>query len=174
MKTREQIYSNEAKQLLRDITTYHCIKRSQLLKLYFGKEQKIENLLSYFFKQGRIYHNNKTDMFFDNEDMQNDVQMIKALWVLVDFAEIAEFHSIDEFPVQLIFFAEGETYEVISVLPDKEILIERALANKPKESIGKRIIIVENTAQIECINVDNAVFCTVDANTGEIQYYKRE
>ena len=174
MKTREQIYSNEAKQLLRDITIYHCIKRSQLLKLYFGKEQKIENLLSYFVKQGRIYHDRQTDTFFDNEDMQKDIQMIKAIWVLADFAEIAEFHSTDEFPIQLIFFANGETYEVICVPKDKEALVEQALSHIPKESTGKQIIIVGDMNQIENINVLNAVFCTVDADTGEIKYYKRE
>lgn len=174
MKTREQIYSNEAKQLLRDITTYHCIKRSQLLKLYSDKEQKIENLLTYFVKQGRIYYDNQTDTYFDNEDMQNNMQMIAAIWVLADFSEIVEFHSVDEFPVQLIFFADGETYDVIYVPMDKETLVERALSNVPKESVGKQIIIVENVDQIKRMNVDAAVFCTIDTNMGNIQYYKRE
>lgn len=174
MKTREQIYSNEAKQLLRDITTYHCMKRSQLLKLYSDKEQKIENLLAYFVKQGRIYYDKQTDTYFDNEDMQNNMQMIAAIWVLADFSEIVEFHSVDEFPVQLIFFAEGETYDVIYVPMDKETLVERMLSNVPKESVGKQIIIVENVNQIERMNIDAAVFCTIDANTGNIQYYKRE
>lgn len=174
MKTREQIYSNEAKQLLRDITTYHCIMKSQLIKLYPGKEQKIENLLSYFVKQGRIYHDNQSDVFFDNEDMQSNSQMLDAIWILADFIENTEYHSADEFPIQLIFFADGETYEVISMPKDKATLIEQALAHIPEESAGKRIIIVENVNQIEHINIENAVFCTVDTYTGDIQYYKRE
>ena len=37
MKTREQIYSKEASELLRDITMYHCVKHEQLLMLFYIK-----------------------------------------------------------------------------------------------------------------------------------------
>ena len=55
MKTREQIYRQEAASLLRDVTTYHCAKGEQLKRLYPGKEEKIEHLLGYLVKQGRVY-----------------------------------------------------------------------------------------------------------------------
>ena len=54
-KTREQIYRQEAASLLRDVTTYHCAKGEQLKRLYPGKEEKIEHLLGYLVKQGRVY-----------------------------------------------------------------------------------------------------------------------
>ena len=54
MKTREQIYGQEAAGLLRDVSMYRALTEMQLLKLYPHKENKIRNLLSYLQKQGRI------------------------------------------------------------------------------------------------------------------------
>ena len=51
MKTRDQIYGKEAAELLRDITTYHYLLQEQFLRLYPGKEDKVQNLLSFFVKQ---------------------------------------------------------------------------------------------------------------------------
>lgn len=46
MKTREQIYGQEAAGILRDVSMYHALTETQLLKLYPHKESKIRNLLS--------------------------------------------------------------------------------------------------------------------------------
>ena len=54
MKTREQIYGQEATGILRDVSMYRALTEMQLLKLYPHKESKIRNLLSYLQKQGRI------------------------------------------------------------------------------------------------------------------------
>ena len=54
MKTREQIYGQEAAGILRDVSMYRALTEMQLLKLYPHKESKIRNLLSYLQKQGRI------------------------------------------------------------------------------------------------------------------------
>ena len=81
MKTREQIYGKEAAALLRDITTYHCMKPGQILKLYPGKERQVENLLTHLTRQGRIFYDTDTDTYFDNPDMRPDPEMLSALWV---------------------------------------------------------------------------------------------
>ena len=78
MKTREQIYGKEAAALLRDITTYRCIKHQQLLKLYPGKERQIDSLLAHLVRQGRVFHNTDTDTYFDSPDMQTDPDMLSA------------------------------------------------------------------------------------------------
>ena len=54
MKTREQIYGQEAAGILRDVSMYHALTETQLLKLYPHKESKIRNLLSYLQKQDRM------------------------------------------------------------------------------------------------------------------------
>lgn len=64
MKTREQIYSREATEILRDITTYHYIRHDQLLRLYPQKNKDvIDNLLSYLVRQGRIFYDSGRDWY---------------------------------------------------------------------------------------------------------------
>ena len=63
MRNREQIYGQEAAELLRNITVYHCMRRDQLLCLYPGKEGVIENLLRYLVKQQRIFYNTDRDCY---------------------------------------------------------------------------------------------------------------
>lgn len=171
MKTREQIYRKEAAELLRDITTYHYIRRNQLLRLYPNKEEKIDNLLSYLVRQGRIFYETNRDLYHDGTEASPDKHMIAALWVLIDFIEKTAYYSAVEFPACLIFIAGEEIYEVVYVPADNTALIEHALAQN--EPDGKRIVIVEDASMIPALCISGAAaFCTV-SDTGEIQYYKQ-
>ena len=174
MKTREQIYSREATEILRDITTYHYIRHDQLLRLYPQKNKDvIDNLLSYLVRQGRIFYDSNRDWYHDGTEAHVDTEMLAALWVLADFIDRTVYHSATYFPIKLFFFAEGEVYEVIYVAIDKEALIEQALLQSGEEN-GKRILIIEDTAQIERLHIsDIAAYCIV-SDMGEIQYYKQQ
>ena len=173
-RKREEFYRQEAENLLRDVTTYHCAKREQLMRLYPGKEEKIERLLGYLAKQGRIFYRAETDTYYDHPKMQNDLEMLSALWVLADFGDKYEYHSTDAYPTKIVFFADGETYEIVYVPWDKETLILHAMRMRHDDDCGKKILIIEEVSQIEKINLDDAIFCTVDVDTGEVQYYKKE
>lgn len=174
MKTREQIYGKEAADILRNITTYHYIRHDQFLRLYPGKEDKIENLLSFFVRQGRIFYDNKTKMYHDGTEAAANYEMLSAIWVLADFIDRADYHSSTDFPVNLIFIADGELYEVIYVAPGNEALIEHALAQQPSDA-EKRIVITEDTEQFSRLSIpDVTAYCTVDMDSGNIQYYKQE
>lgn len=174
MKTREQIYSKEAAELLRDITTYHYIRHNQLLQLYPGKENKIDNLLSYLVRQGRIFFEPERDIYHDGTEASPDYEMLAALWVLTDFIDRTDYHSSTDFPAKLIFIADGELYEVIYVADGNETLIEHALAQQA-DNEEKRIVIVEETKQFSMLTLPNVTaYCTVNMNTGAVQYYKQE
>ena len=173
-KRREDFYRQEAESLLRDITTYHCVKREQLKRLYPGKEEKIERLLGYLVKQGRIFYRADTDTFYDNQKMQNDLEMLSALWVLADFGDRYEYHSTDAYPTKIVFFSDGETYEIIVVPIEKAGLILHALSMRKNGDSGKKILIVEDTSHIDQIVLEDAIYCTVDTESGEVQYYKKE
>ena len=56
MKTRDQIYGQEAARLLRDVTMYRALTKPQLLALYPGKKEKIAALLNHRVRQGRIFY----------------------------------------------------------------------------------------------------------------------
>ena len=174
MKTRAEIYSKEAADMLRNITTYHYMRHDQLLRLYPGKEEKIDKLLSFFLRQGRIFQDDHSGLYHDGTEAHADNEMLAALWVLVDFIDRVDYHSSTDFPIKLIFIANGELYEVIYVETGGEALIEHAVAKQPEDA-EKRIVIVESAEQIGKLNIpDVTAYCTVDMNTGAVQYYKQE
>lgn len=174
MKTRADIYGKDVAEVVRIITTYHHIRKEQLLRLFPKKESKIENLLSILSKGGRIQYEPKTEMYHDGTEESPGYAMRSALWVLADFIDKAEYHSAADFPSTLIFFAEGQLYEVIYVEPDKEALIEHALSMTEHDA-EKRIVIVDTAEQIGRLSIpDVTAFCTVDMETGTVQYFKHD
>lgn len=135
MRNREQIYGQEAAGLLRNITVYHCMRRDQLLRLYPGKEGVIENLLRYLVKQQRIFYNTDRDCYGDVPDCREDRELTAALWVLLDFIEKVEYHSPDNMPAKLVFFADGEVYEVVYVGPGREDAVPNQDTSVPEGSV---------------------------------------
>lgn len=174
MITREQIYGKEATEILRYVTTYHCITRNHLLRIYPDREKQIDNLLKYLLRQGRIFTSpNTADIFFDNSECPLDREMLAALWVYADFSDRAEYHYAGEFPVKILFFADATVFDIIYVSEDKEALINCAAMQLDEDS--KRIVIVETMEQIDKLTIPNtAAYCLVNLHTGEIQYYTTE
>ena len=174
MKTRADIYGKDVAETVRLITTYHRIHKDQLLRLFPTKEGKIENLLSVLSKEGRIQYEPEAEVYHDGTKESLGCAMRSAIWVLADFIEKVDYHSSADFPSTLIFFAEGELYDVIYVEPDKEALIEHALAMTERDA-EKRIVIVETSEQIGRLSIpDVTAFCTVDIQTGTVQYFKHD
>lgn len=172
MRNREQIYGQEAAGLLRNITVYHCIRHDQLLRLYPGKEDVIENLLRYLVRQQRIFYNADRDCYGDVPDCREDRELTAALWVLLDFIEKVEYHSPDDTPVKLVFFAESEVYEVIYVSPNKEAMWQHALSTGDES--GRRLVIIEEEAQMQRLRIPHtAAYCMVD-KPGCVQYFRKE
>lgn len=174
MKTREQIYRQEAASLLRDISIYQCIIGKQWKRLYPGKESKIEQLLENLVKQGRMFYYPYKDTYFLTTETKPDYEMLAALWVLSDFGDKCEYHSTDAYPSKIVFFADGETYEIVYVPADKVGLILHAMKTRNDNDCGKKILIVENSSLMEEIDLENVIFCMVDMESGEVQYYKKE
>ncbi len=172
MKTRKDIYGNEAAEMLRIVTLYHNIRKSQLVSLFpETKPDVIEKLIFHLQNNRRIYHNKSTDILYDNAEYNTDVGIITCLWVLCDFIDKVEFHSSSDFPVNMVFFSSGELYEVSYIPENREAVFEQAFKNC--EPGGKRIIVLENTEQITKANIpDVTAYCTVDSDSGEIKYFK--
>ena len=89
LKTRSDLYSREAAELLRLITMYPGILELQLIRFFPGKETKIKNLLSHLKKQGRILL--RENGSYSAPDVGSDLRhgdMEKAVWVLLDLSLI--------------------------------------------------------------------------------------
>jgi len=175
MKTREQIYGNEAADLLRSITMYKTLTEKQIIRLYPGKETVIKNLITHLTKQGRIYQDYKKRRISASAEYNAkvDAGLLDAVWVLIDFIDRVEYHYVSDFPVKIVFFADGEEYEIVYVPFEQETLISHVLAGK-NETETRRIMLIDSPEQIDNINISNiAGFCTVNSD-GAVRYYKTE
>ena len=173
MKTREQIYGQEAASILRDVAMYKALTEEQLLRLYPQKESKVKNLLAYLVRQGRL-HRSGGYFCVDSEQVEHiDRGMMSAVWVLLDFIEQAEFHSVGEYPAKIIFLAGGEVYEIIYVEEGKDTLVNQLLS-KAAEAASKYIVLVDQPDQIPELHIPNTSgYCTV-SREGAVQYYQIE
>lgn len=172
MKTRAEIYGNEAAALLRIVTMYPGLNMQQLLCFHPGKEEIIKTLLSHLQKQGRIFQTDTGGYFPSGWAAKSDNSLIRAAWVLLDFIGQVEYHAPGDFPVKLIFFANGELYEIVYAASGQEALINHAL--RDDRSGGRRIILVDNPEDIRRIDCPGiSGFCTVDA-AGQVHYFTAE
>jgi len=175
MKTRAQIYDREAAALLRDISMYHCLTEEQLLRLYPGKADKIKNLLTYFVHQKRIWKEETSPYYCAAPDSMDNMDrgLFAAVWVLADFIDQVEYHSVGDYPAKIIFFAGGEVYEIVHAVQGKEVLLSHVLADTGEQP-SRYIVLVDDPAQIPELDIPNVNgYCTVSP-TGEVQYYQKE
>lgn len=171
MKTRAEIYGNEAAELLRIVTIYPGLSEQQLLCFHPGKETTAKALLSHLKRQGRIFQNDNGGYYPFGRTAKTDGALIQAVWILLDFIQEVDYHAPADFPVKLVFFAHGELYEVAHVANGQEIIACHALCGNKGSS--RRIILVDSPSQIPKINCPGVSgFCTVTP-FGQIRYYKK-
>ena len=85
MKTRAEIYGNEAADLLRIVTMYPGLCEQQLLCFHPGKEDTAKALLSHLERQGRIFQTDGGGYFLAGQTPKTDHALVRAVWVLLDF-----------------------------------------------------------------------------------------
>ena len=85
MKTRAEIYGNEAADLLRIVTMYPGLCEHQLLCFHPGKEDTAKALLSHLERQGRIFQTDGGGYFLAGQTPKTDHVLVRAVWVLLDF-----------------------------------------------------------------------------------------
>lgn len=172
MKTRELLYTNEASELIRVLTTYKTLKTAQLYRLFSGKEEAIRTLLSRYVKHERLFFSRDKSLISSSPEINIDIGNMKSFWVLLDFYDRIEYHLLSEYPVRSTFFIDGEQYAVIYVPAGHEQMIMQALANKA-DSESKKIVIVDTPEQISRLAMENVGgFCTV-SDDGDIQYFQK-
>ena len=93
------------------------------------------------------------------------------MWVLLDFIRRVDYHAPADFPVKLVFFADGELYEIAYIAAGQEALVCHALRGNKGGS--RRIMLVDAPAQIAKIDCPGiSGFCTVDEE-GRTNYFKK-
>ena len=112
--TRQQIYSNEATDILHQISMYPGILEQQVCAFHPDKKAQVENLISYFIKQERIQREDNGSLYIIgcSPKPQKDV-LIRSIWVLIDFLKDVEFHCAGDYPIMIVFLIKGKEYQII-------------------------------------------------------------
>lgn len=173
MKTRADIYGQEAADLLREVSMYPGLSEGQLARFHPGREEKVRNLLAHLQRQGRIAPAETGGYFPRGEHMRGtDTGLVRSVWVLLDFIDRVEYHSPGDFPVKLVFFSAGRMYEVVYVSEGQEALVAQAL-KQCRQGESRRIVLVEDAGQIPLLHFpDISGFCTVEPD-GKVSYYRQ-
>lgn len=129
--------------------------------------------MTHLTKQGRIFLEDGFYCAAPECIGQIDRSLLAAVWVLLDFIDQVEFHSVGDYPAKIIFFADGEVYEIAHAGLGKEILISQLL-NAPGEKPSRYLVLVDAPEQIADLELPNVNgYCTV-SSAGEVQYYQKE
>lgn len=172
--TRVHLYAIEATNILTEIGTYPGILKEQLLKLHPGKEDKIQNILSFFQKQNRIVLDDCNSLYKAGcIDRRNQNAIIRSMWVLLDFLSDVEYHTASIYPVMIVFFIKGEEYQIIHT-PEGSSGIIGAVLREQSDYSARRILLVDSPSQIKNLLYPGVTaYCTVSIN-GNIHYYKEK
>lgn len=178
MLTRKQLYSDEAAEILRVISSYHALKVQQVYLLYPKKEAAVKSIISSLVRQRRIYIDEETGIVASDADYlkRPNEDRIAAFWVMLDFIKQIQYHIAGEFPVCISFFTAHEAYEIISVHEGEEYLIRHVFSQNdhPETDFPKRLLMVSCPEQIYDLSIPGAVgYCTVNPD-GAVSYFKQQ
>ena len=174
LKNRAAIYQREAAEMLHNISLYPGLTEEQLCRFFPEKEATAKTLLAHMLKEGRVFRD-RNGRCYANQEAQSgtDKDLSRCVGVLLDFIDQVEYHTVGEFPAAILCFANGELYEIVPIPQGKETMICQLL-RQPQKDAGTRIVVVDDAAQIELLDIPQAAgFCTV-AEDGTVSYYKKE
>jgi len=179
MRTRDQIYAREAAALLRDISMYRVLTEEQIQRLhpskYAREREKVRNLLLYLVKQQCAWLSEDEQFYLASPDALEDMDrgLFAAVWVLTDFMDQVEYHSVGDYPAKIIFFADGEVYEIVHAAQGKEVLVSNVLSSSGDRP-SHYLVLVDDPGQIEELQIPHANGYCIVTPAGEVQYYLKE
>jgi len=174
MKTRDNIYREEASSLVRTLKNYHAITYEQALLLFPKKPDTMKTLIRSLVKQKRIYFDEEKNLLCDRPESADhpDYGLIAAFWVLLDFKKAIVYHINGDFPIKIHFFSQDETYEIIHIPLEQEGLINHVLA-VPSKDHTNRIVVLEEESQATLVQIPHVIaFCLVSQD-GAVSYYRK-
>ena len=116
LKNRAAIYQREAAEMLHNISLYPGLTEEQLCRFFPEKEATAKTLLAHMLKEGRIFCA-ENGRYYANQEAQNgaDKDLSRCVWVLLDFIDQVEYHTVGEFPAAILCFANALALQVSGI-----------------------------------------------------------
>lgn len=150
------IQSSREKRIVSFIQEYRTVTGQQI-KDFIGASDKLLDRILHTHriqKDGDIYYIGR----------QPDMNMIKAIPVLIHFKKDIEWHLRSDFPFYITFYMHNKAFDVTVIKSGEEAMMSAAI-NRVRH-IERIIAVVEDINSINRLNIDTPVrYCTVDPVT---------
>ena len=174
-KTNE--FREKAERILDFIETYGVLKYAQLEKFFPDSRKNFD----YLVKNKRLFKIEDGSYISTDLELRPDKTIIAALSVLGDVLSKVKMYSRAIPPAQVSFITyDGEYYEIIYVAHGMEAMITAAFdtqlaarkRNQTNEDNAKRMIIVEDKAQMQRLRIPGTMRFALVQPDGSLTYYK--
>lgn len=171
MKTRNELYQ-DCTMLLEILSKYPTLLIEQVYPFFPKKQTKaVDGIIYNLVQQKRIVVKDGYISLSPYLTIEPNHGLIQTIWVLLDFYESVIYHAPGELPCNLVFLTHKDCYEVIYIKPGEERQICSIYRLLPDDDQVKRLIVVEQEAQIKQIQISQTLaYCTINPD-GQVSYY---
>ena len=170
-------FNNKAEEILDFVDTYRVLRTGYLEKFFPGDKKVVD----YLIKHKRLDKSSDGAYISANEELRPDKALLAALGMLGDIFEKVKTHARAIPPAQISFLTQGgDYYEIVYVGYGMEAMVtasyETQLAAKKRikdhADTTKRMMIVENTDQMERLPIPGIARFALVQPDGSLTYYK--
>ncbi len=161
------------------IRKYNVMELGQVELFFPGERTGVIRAMRRLEKNRQIFRNPYTGLISSSGFAYSvkDEGTIRALWVLGDMVgkRKVESHFLaqrEDFPVRIVFFDSGEIYDILYV-GIGDVKLVNGIYGKMRRPEGRHIVVIEDKALMEQIQIPDVVgFCLV-RDSGEVEYYRK-
>lgn len=170
-------FNKKAEVILDFMDSYETIRQVDLAK-FFPKDNKV---IAYLLKNRRLFESIDDLYISTSIDVSPDRAMSAALGVLGDIFDKVHSHTRATPPAQISFTTHsGDYYEIIYVRHSMEAMVTALFTtqlttkqkDKSHEDKVKRMVIIEDLAQMDRLQIPNIMRFALISPNGELTYYK--
>ena len=173
MNPRVDFNSRDAAALVDLVTRYKSLSTQQVLLYFSSGSERIQDLMRYFSKSGRLCFSRDHTHIACNEDWAStgNAEVEAAFWALLDFTDKIDVHYPGTDGVTITAYDGQDEYDFVTVMPGKEAAIS-AQINVQRAALSDRLVVVlQSFEQIPRIAIEQASAYCVVAKDGKTTYY---
>ncbi len=107
--------------MLHNISLYPGLTEEQLCRFFSPKRGNGKDLTRPHAERGRVYRAENCRYYANQEARNNaDKDLSRCVWVLLDFIDQVEYHTVAEFPAAILF-CKWRLYEIVPIPQAKRL-----------------------------------------------------